>query len=165
MERKKIITGIKKSENILKNLSGFDIIMEFDNLSILKLHEIVNDKSYIVYQAAANKEKKWDFYFTMLSDDFLKFLALIENYSRIESLMAEDVLDSFLEIGNIICGNVISILTNNNDEVRFSIPILLKSSEIKDFKVNAIKIKFEVKDTDIAGYLLFAFNEGENNEY
>ncbi|SHE56795.1 Chemotaxis phosphatase CheX [Marinitoga hydrogenitolerans DSM 16785] len=165
MERKKIIIGIKKSETVLRNLTGMDIIMEFDKLLISKLNNIINNKSYTLYQTAISKEKKWDFYFTMLSDEFLKFLALVEHYSQIDTIEAEDVLDSFLEIGNIICGNVISVLTSGHNEVKFAIPILLKSSEIKSLTVNAIKIKFEVKETDITGYLLFAFNEGDRNVY
>ncbi|WP_129408345.1 chemotaxis protein CheX [Marinitoga lauensis] len=159
MKRKKIFIGIKKAESILKDLTGIEIVMNLDEFIQVDLKKVINQKSYTLYLAAATKEKKWDFYFSMLSDEFLKFLALAENYSKIDIIEPEDVLDTFLEIGNIIFGNIITSLALNTN-IKFSIPVLFNSAKINQSIINGFKIRFEVKDTNITGYLLFAFNEG-----
>ncbi|KAF2955197.1 chemotaxis protein CheX [Marinitoga sp. 38H-ov] len=164
MINKIIERGIKKSEVILKELTGIDIKMYPNNSKEIKLNEIINKNYYIMTQSAKSENKIWNFYFTLLSSDFLKFLGLVENFNNIENIQPEDVLDSFLEIGNIICGNVISIIAENEKDLSFTPPILHKFSEIKNDIINGITIKFEIKSENISGYLLFAFKEGVKNE-
>ncbi|WGS65863.1 hypothetical protein [Marinitoga aeolica] len=163
MKENLIQQGIKKAEHILKELTGLDIKMSSNPPKKIKLRENINKNFYIMFKSAKNANKIWDFYFTLLSSDFLKFLGLIEQFKNIENIQPEDVLDSFLEIGNIICGNVISVIAKNEKNLIFTPPIIYKFSEVEDKIITGITIKFEVETLNISGYLLFAYSEGIND--
>lgn len=151
--------GIEKSKYIIKELTGMDIDMSTTPIKVTKLSDILNSNYYIMHQSAKSENKSWKFYLTLLSSDFLKFLGIIENFNNIENIQPEDVLDSFLEIGNIICGNIISIIAENEKNLVFTPPILYSFSEIENDLINGTTIKFEIKSQNISGYLLFAFSE------
>jgi len=161
MVESSIQKGIKKTEAILKDLTLTDIEMDFNPPKKFKLNDIINKNSYALFESAKYENKIWNFYFIPLSSNFLKILGLIERFKNIENIQIEDVLDPFLEIGSIICGNIISTITKN---LIFTPPILLYKFNIEDDFINGVEIKFEINSLNISGNLLLAYTEAINDE-
>nr|WP_303048932.1 chemotaxis protein CheC [Marinitoga sp. 1138] len=64
-----------------------------------------------------------------------------------------------MEVGNIICGNVISSFANAlNKKFYFSLPVIEKISYNNDLILKGVRVKFEIKEFDIQGNLMFAMS-------
>ncbi|NUU96899.1 chemotaxis protein CheX [Marinitoga sp. 1138] len=151
--------GIDNAANVLKEMTGFDVRLNSSNISEFNIDKNI-ENSYILKQKAFDNEGLFiDFYFTMITKEFLKFLSVIEGETITEVQNEEELIDSFMEVGNIICGNVISSFANAlNKKFYFSLPVIEKISYNNDLILKGVRVKFEIKEFDIQGNLMFAMS-------
>lgn len=155
--------GANQAKRVLEELSGMTV-----ELRITKIHKGVFGKKFekqyfLMRQRVSGEAFNANFYFSMLGTEFLKFLATLESFDVVRDYQEYDLVDSFLEVGNIISGNIIAVFADFLKlELEYELPTMVTfemEPELVDREFFFTKIYFEIKEIEVQGYLLLAFSE------
>ena len=156
--KKLLVLGIKKVEKVLYEISGMDVSVKVVELLSKNFTDMIAENSFVLVQTISTEKSKNNIYFAMADFEFLKFLSALDKNA---DLLDEDYLiDSFLELGNIIVGNITSVLAYLlGKEVELHFPTLITLEKLKNYSPHddflSAVLNFSVKDIDVSGYLLF----------
>ncbi|MBO8166966.1 MAG: hypothetical protein H0Z25_07100 [Kosmotoga sp.] len=171
MPEEKILNSLKEilslgaiqAGKVLEELSGMTV-----ELRITKIYKGVFGKKFekqyfLMRQRVNGKPFNASFYFSMLDTEFLKFLATLDSSDAVRDYQEYDLVDSFLEVGNIISGNVIAVFADFlNLELEYELPTMVTfemEPELMEKEFFFTKVYFEIKEIEVHGYLLLAFSK------
>ncbi|MCP5455204.1 MAG: hypothetical protein H7A30_02855 [Thermotogae bacterium] len=98
------------------------------------------------------------FYLNMYDDELIKLLATLEmiNSEHSKSIDYYEIIDSFLEIGNIMS----TISTFLNTQFNYETPVLIENNDIENDTMNYFitGVSFDTKDISAHGDLICALS-------
>jgi len=151
--------GVKKAQKVICEMSGMDVEMEIVEISFGDFSDKIMKNSFILRQLITIGSLRTYFYFAMADGEFLKFISTLDENANI--LDEEYLTDAFLEMGNIISGNIASVFSSIfSREVELSFPKLINDKELrannKDHDYLFSIVRFIVNEINVDGYLVIA---------
>ncbi|AKI97251.1 hypothetical protein [Kosmotoga pacifica] len=155
--------GASQAARVLADLSGMTVELKITEIYKGVFGNRLEKPYFLMRQRVKGDPFNANFYFTMLGKEFLKFLAVLESPEVFNDYQEYDLVDSFLEVGNIISGNIISVFASfMNTIVEFELPTMVtveQDPELVKKEFFFTKVYFEIKEIEVHGYVLLAFDE------
>jgi len=155
--------GLSRASEVVSKYTGYDTKMELKNIFYDNIKNILNNNKLLMKQEIYGKNFSSYFYLNMYDDELIKLLATLEmiNSENSKSVDYYEIIDSFLEIGNIISGNIMStISTFLNTQFNYETPVLIENNDIENDTMNYLitGVSFDTRDISAHGDLICALS-------
>jgi chemotaxis protein CheY-P-specific phosphatase CheC len=160
--------GLKRAGKVIGEFTDSNVILDTKKIHLTEdVSSLDLFSDHIIVQEMEGQELKGKSIFSMVDDELVKLLEYLEvidgDIKDDDAEQLEMILDTYQEIGNIILGNIISVIVDSlGERVKIKLPYIVDKKELsksKGIKHIVVDVDFKIEKLNAEGSLCLILEE------